>query len=379
MIMETMKNTDAVAADIKTEKIGYRFLCCDDRELLRKEGLSVQADGNVKYNGDGTYTLPDGTTAFGFSYAKAPEKIQWPKEERDNEGFFVPKPDPYRHDGRGVFCEIFGDSPEHVIMDMDGGLDRLSKEAYEYEIRSMLCRIRRAEERMHKRFAHMDDYDAGASASKTEEERSKTASEVKKFKDFHLNFITWKYDWIQYYKKDCYLFAQYVIEDKWKKVNPEKVLEGLSEDEKRQALSLGEGFDLIDENFKKYHSKKGKGKKGKAKKNAALTAADECESNISENVRRAADRYWRLVRREKKKADFCQRFVQEVATMPEANRKLIDTMYEMAWSLIWEYCHDLYPEQVPAPWYDTISIVSADISQGGAAADKDEGSTEGNS
>lgn len=394
MTTATMNDAEnTVKAGIDGMEIGYRFLCRDDRELLRKEGLSVQADGDVKHNEDGTCTLPNGVTAYGLSYAKVPKKIKQPKMERDSEGFFLPKPDPYRHDGKGVFCEVFGESPENVVMDMDGSLDYLAKEAYEYEIRGLLCQIRGSEDRMHRKFAHMDEVETSASAGMTKEEQSRTAATIKKIREMRLNSITWKYDWIQYYKKDCYLFAQYMIEDKWKKVNPEVILKGLSEDEKKCVLQMGEDLEMSGGRFKthgsgKSGSKKGSGKKGKSAKAFARpgnitktsggTAAAPDEGEVKKLARVAED-YWTLKFREKKKTEFCQRFVKEVATMPEANRRLIDTMYETAWHLIWEYCYDLYSNQVPAPWYDTVTIGNTDISQNDAATGKHVESTEGNS
>ena len=40
--------------------------------------------------------------------------------------------------------------------------------------------------------------------------------------------------------------------------------------------------------------------------------------------------------------------------MPEANRFLLDQMYELAWNVIYMFKYDVSPDKVPAPWYDKV-------------------------
>ena len=320
---------DMAAAVEETQKadadIAYRFLDSDDRAMLRREGLSLQPDGNT----EAERMAKEQGGVIVTCYAKAPQKIKKAKEERDSGGFFNPKPDPYRHDGKGLLCDILGYNPAHVIADMTQRLDYIAKESYEYCICDLMCEIRRDEAMLCRKIALSDweaEKDSGAENSDAVGAKAKKPLGKKSRKSM-LNGVIWKYDWIQYYKKDCYLFAQYMIEDKWKPIVPEHLLSSLSDEAKEKVLSLGEDFD----------SKKDK-------RGAAL----------DKETRTAADGYWRLVRREKEKKAFCEKFVRDAAVMPEANRKLIDLMYEIAWDCIWENKYGLTRDQVPAPWYDDV-------------------------
>ena len=327
--MEKMNEKDrgaaagvAAAADntMADTDIAYRFLDSDDRAMLRREGLSLQPDGNT----EAERMAKEQGGVIVTCYAKAPGKIKKAKEERDSGGFFNPKPDPYRHDGKGLLCDILGYNPAHVIADMTQRLDYIAKESYEYCICDLMCEIRRDEAMLCRRIALSDREAEIARKEDSADAKAKKPLGKKSLKSM-LNGVIWKYDWIQYYKKDCYLFAQYMIEDKWKPIVPEHLLSSLSDEEKEKVLSLGEDFD----------SKKDK-------RGAAL----------DKETRTAADGYWRLVRREKEKKAFCEKFVRDAAAMPEANRKLIDLMYEIAWDCIWENKYGMTRDQVPAPWYD---------------------------
>ena len=41
----------------------------------------------------------------------------------------------------------------------------------------------------------------------------------------------------------------------------------------------------------------------------------------------------------------------------EANRFLLDQMYELAWNVIYMFKYDVSPDKVPAPWYDKVGGV----------------------
>lgn len=59
--------------------------------------------------------------------------------------------------------------------------------------------------------------------------------------------------------------------------------------------------------------------------------------------------------------------------MPEPNRKLVDFMYEVAWSLIYEYRYGYSKDKVPAPWYDEADNGPMDTTTESVTADTQEG------
>lgn len=54
---------------------------------------------------------------------------------------------------------------------------------------------------------------------------------------------------------------------------------------------------------------------------------------------------------------FVEDFIQYAATLPEPNRRVLDMMYEAAWYIICIYRFGMTKDQVPEPWYDTVSEV----------------------
>ena len=54
---------------------------------------------------------------------------------------------------------------------------------------------------------------------------------------------------------------------------------------------------------------------------------------------------------------FMEDFIQYAATLPEPNRRVLDMMYEAAWHIICIYRFGMTRDQVPEPWYDTVSEV----------------------
>lgn len=89
------------------------------------------------------------------------------------------------------------------------------KEAYEHEIEMLMCQMRLHELAFHRRFCAEDraeeryvrKVDAGAETNVPEI----TAQDTRKV---ILNAVTWRYDWIQRYKKPCFRFAEAVIDSK---------------------------------------------------------------------------------------------------------------------------------------------------------------------
>ena len=49
---------------------------------------------------------------------------------------------------------------------------------------------------------------------------------------------------------------------------------------------------------------------------------------------------------------FIENFIQKANELPEANRFLVDRLYETAWRTIFVFKYGCDPEDVPAPWYD---------------------------
>ena len=49
---------------------------------------------------------------------------------------------------------------------------------------------------------------------------------------------------------------------------------------------------------------------------------------------------------------FIENFIQKANELPEANRFLVDHLYETAWRTIFVFKYGCDPEDIPAPWYD---------------------------
>ncbi len=74
------------------------------------------------------------------------------KTKRDEDGFFIPWA-MFRPLGeKGLLCELFGANPSRKMADVLMNRDLLMKEAYEHEVELLMCRIRREEIRMLRRF-----------------------------------------------------------------------------------------------------------------------------------------------------------------------------------------------------------------------------------
>lgn len=149
----------------------------------------------------------------------------------DVEGFHLPKEmKPLQN--YGIFCAIFGAAPKNRVLDIRLGMDRLAKDVYESEMDVLADTFRLAEYKTLLCFAH-EDAQKESEKQRTESEQTKSAktppgnsprkeSRKPRFKArIELNedrlairdAVTWRYKWIQAYKKDCYLFAQYKAEE----------------------------------------------------------------------------------------------------------------------------------------------------------------------
>ncbi len=49
--------------------------------------------------------------------------------------------------------------------------------------------------------------------------------------------------------------------------------------------------------------------------------------------------------------------IKNANELPEANRRLLDLLYETAWHTIYVFKYGIAPEKVPAPWYDRMGGV----------------------
>ena len=49
-----------------------------------------------------------------------------------------------------------------------------------------------------------------------------------------------------------------------------------------------------------------------------------------------------------------EQFIEKANKMPEANRFLLDQMYELAWNVIYMFKYGVSPDKVPAPWYEKV-------------------------
>ena len=58
-----------------------------------------------------------------------------------------------------------------------------------------------------------------------------------------------------------------------------------------------------------------------------------------------------------KREHFIEQFIKKANELPEANRRLLDLLYETAWHTIYVFKYGTAPEMVPAPWYDRMGGV----------------------
>lgn len=153
---------------------------------------------------------------------KTTEHVQNRKHKRDEDGFFVPLAMFRPYNGSGLLCEVLGTTSARRMADLRVQQDYLMKEAYEHEIEMLMCQMRlhelafhrhfctedRAEERYVRRVEqHEHSGDTGVDAEAPEMTAQDTRQVI-------LSAVTWRYDWIQRYKKPCFQFAEAVIDCK---------------------------------------------------------------------------------------------------------------------------------------------------------------------
>ena len=168
---------------------------------------------------------------------KTTEHVQNRKHKRDMDGFFIPIAMFRPYGGSSLLCEVLGTTPARRMADLRVQQDYLMLEAYEHEIEMLMCQMRLHEFAFHRRFCTEDraeerytrkmDGIANADAKAPEMTAPDTRQVI-------LNAVTWRYDWVQRYKKPCFQFAEAVIDCKM-----------LSEDKrdaalKRRSVSLAE-------------------------------------------------------------------------------------------------------------------------------------------
>lgn len=133
------------------------------------------------------------------------------KPRRDEVGFTTPYEmfRPIREPG--LICELLGNNPVRRTADLKMNFDFLVKDLYENEVSRLMyvvrleelrCRlIFSSEDRAWERYDRLKEKGQQATLPKvTPDESRKTL----------LNAITWKYDWIQQNKKQCFRFAEAV-------------------------------------------------------------------------------------------------------------------------------------------------------------------------
>ena len=148
---------------------------------------------------------------------KTTEHVQNRKHKRDMDGFFIPFAMFRPYNGSGLLCEVLGPTPARRMADLRVLQDYLMKEAYEHEIEMLMCQMRLhefafhrhfcAEDRAEERYARKMDGAENADAEAPEMTAPDTRQVI-------LNAVTWRYDWIQRYKKPCFQFAEAVIDCK---------------------------------------------------------------------------------------------------------------------------------------------------------------------
>lgn len=148
-------------------------------------------------------------------YYKVAERVEAGKHGRDSEGFFLPYVMFRPHSGTGLLCSIFGETPARRLDDVKAAQDMLAKEAYEHEVELLMCQTRSGELQIHRRFATEDlskeYYEKAVAEGLKMEAPEITAVDTRQI---ILDAVTWRYDWIQRRKKDCYRFAELTLEAK---------------------------------------------------------------------------------------------------------------------------------------------------------------------
>lgn len=177
---------------------------------------------------------------------KTTEHVQNCKHKRDMDGFFIPFTMFRPYNGSGLLCEVLGMTPARRMADLRVLQDYLMKEAYEHEIEILMCQMRLHEFAFHRRFCAEDRAEERytrimGAGDKSGAEMTAPEMTAPDTRQVILNAVTWRYDWIQRYKKPCFQFAEAVIDCKM-----------LSEDKrdaalKRRGVSLAEQERLMAE------------------------------------------------------------------------------------------------------------------------------------
>ena len=111
----------------------------------------------------------------------------------------------------GLLSELRGDTPIRRYLDLRMNLDLLMKESYEHMIELLMCDVRQKEVCCQLRFAKEDrEWDRYIRLSEEGRQISMPQVTPEEHRRLILNAITWKYDWIQQNKKQCYQFAEAV-------------------------------------------------------------------------------------------------------------------------------------------------------------------------
>ena len=142
---------------------------------------------------------------------KTAKPVAATKPKHDEVGFTIPYAmfRPIREPG--LLCELLGDNPVRRTADLKMNFDFLVKDIYENEVSRLMyvvrleeirCRlIFSSEDRAWERYNRLREKGQQATMPKvTPDERRKAL----------INAITWKYDWIQQHKKQCFRFAEAV-------------------------------------------------------------------------------------------------------------------------------------------------------------------------
>ena len=179
---------------------------------------------------------------------KTTEHVQNCKHKRDMDGFFIPFAMFRPYNGSGLLCEVLGLIPARRMADLRVLQDYLMKEAYEHEIEMLMCQMRLHEFAFHRRFCtedraeeryvrrveqHEHSGDTGVDAEAPEMTAQDTRQVIR-------SAVTWRYDWIQRYKKSCFQFAEAVIDCKVLSVEKREV------SLKRRGVSLAEQEQIME-------------------------------------------------------------------------------------------------------------------------------------
>lgn len=299
-----------------------------------------------------------------YSYQKAKGKIKpSPKWERDEEGFFLPTTEgATRH--YGLLCAALGTTPQNRKIDIEHWLENLTKEAYEHDIQGLMCRIRNTEYRMLYKYAAIDARDEHTKEKESghggDSDRGDASvsfkAENRRFKDTIsgdrgklIDSLTWEYKWVQVYKKPCFLFALHTIEDlqDWNAVK--RLLRKLPEEEQEFILTSKDAFDS---------------------KKKVCVFDSEAKGKDEKLLHLRAGIYWREYERHMERERFREDFIHSYNKLPMANRRLMNTMYELAWDCISHYMYGKPFGHIPMPWYDKKEEATKDTEK---VPDKAEG------